>query len=268
MNDFSQAVEHLSNLDVLISIGLLAVVAGLSTWRRLGLVKDLGIGAIRTVVQLALMGYVILFLFRADYWPVTLLVIVVMVGFAGWTALRKHRGRKLSLYPVTSLSIFAGSALTLAYVMYLVIRPDDWADPQYLIPLAGMILGNAMNGTALALERLQSEIRETRPEIEVRLALGATRWQASGGAVRRAVNAALIPSINAMMVVGLVFLPGMMTGQILVGADPVTAAKYQMVVMFMLPAATALSIILAVFAYLPRLFTPAHQLRDEETRTG
>ena len=263
MNEFSEHVKRISELDVLVCLGLLAVVMGISAWQRLGLLKDLTIGILRTVVQLALVGYVILFVFQKDHPALTLSMVAVMVIFAGWTALRKCECRKTQVYPITTLAIFAGSALTLAYVMLLVVRPARWADPQYLIPLAGMIIGNAMNGTALAIERLRSEVEQTRAAVEVRLSLGATRMQAAAEPVRKAVNAALIPSINAMMVVGLVFLPGMMTGQILAGTDPVVAARYQMVVMFMLPAATVLSVVAAVFAYVPRLFTPAHQLRPE-----
>lgn len=263
MSAIGEPVKALSSLDVLIAFGLVAVVMGLSAWRRLALVKDLTIGVIRATVQLSVMGYVILLLFRQDYAPLTVLMIVIMVGFAGWTALRKCRCRKLDVYPVTTFAILVGSAVTLAYVMQLVVRPDKWSNPQYLIPLAGMIIGNAMNGTALAIERLHAEVRATRAAIEVRLSLGATRTQAVADAVRAAVGAALIPPINAMMVVGLVFLPGMMTGQILAGTDPVIAARYQIVVMFMLPAATGLSVILAVYCLVPRLFTAAHQLRDD-----
>lgn len=261
--EFSDHVKEIEVLDVLICLGLLVIVMGLSAWQRLGLFKDLAIGIVRTIVQLFLIGYVIWFIFQEGQIALTLTVIFVMVVFAGWTALRKSKCRKTEIYPITTFAIFAGSALTLAYVMFLVIRPGKWSDPQYLIPLAGMIIGNAMNGTALAIERLESEVRQTRSVIEVRLSLGATRMQAAAPAVRKAVNAALIPPINAMMVVGLVFLPGMMTGQILAGIDPVIAARYQMVVMFMLPAATALSVILAIFAYVPQLFTAAHQLRPD-----
>lgn len=263
MTAFSEHVKGIDELDVLVCLGLLVIVMGLSVWQRLGLFKDLAIGVVRTIVQLVLVGYVILFIFKKNHAGLTVAAILVMVIFAGWTALRKVKGRKSAIYPITTLSIFAGSALTLAYVMFLVIRPEEWSNPQYLIPLAGMIIGNAMNGTALAIERLESEVRQTRAAIEVRLSLGATRMQAAAEAIRKAVNAALIPPINAMMVVGLVFLPGMMTGQILAGTDPVIAARYQMVVMFMLPAATTLSVVLAVFAYVPRLFTAAHQLRPE-----
>ncbi|KPL08873.1 hypothetical protein AMJ85_07625 [candidate division BRC1 bacterium SM23_51] len=263
MSHIGEPVKAIDSLDVLIACGLIAVVMGLSAWRRLGLAKDLAVGTVRTVIQLLIMGYVILFLFDQNRAPLTVAIILVMVLFAGWTALRKCQCRRLEVYPITMISIFVGSGVTLAYVMQLVVRPDSWSNPQYLIPLAGMIVGNAMNGTALAIERLESEVCSNRAAIEVRLSLGATRLQAAAEAVRRAVGAALIPPINAMMVVGLVFLPGMMTGQILAGTPPVIAARYQMVVMLMLPAATALSVLLAVFFFVPRLFTPAHQLREE-----
>jgi len=264
MREFSDAVKPIASLDLLVAFGLVAVVMGLSTWRRLGLTKDLAVGTVRSVLQLSISGYVVLFLFKKDFPPFTCAFLLVMVGFAGWTALRKCTCRKATVYPITAASIFGASALTLAYLLLLVVRPARWSDPQYLIPLAGMIIGNAMNGTALALERLQSEVRQTRSAIEVRLSLGASRLQAVAEAVRKSVGAALIPPINAMMVVGLVFLPGMMTGQILAGTNPVIAARYQIIVMFMLPAATSLSVMLAVYLYVPLMFTRAHQLKIRE----
>src|SRR5947199_10091967 len=127
-----------------------------------------------------------------------------------------------------------------------------------------MILGNAMTGAALAVERLSSEIRARRLQIEAALSLGATSRQAADAAVRAAVKAALVPTINAMMVVGIVQLPGMMTGQILGGAAPEQAVRYQMVVMYMLAAAVALTSATATLLAYRASFTPAHQLRELE----
>src|SRR3569623_2692060 len=114
------------------------------------------------------------------------------------------------------------------------LRVEPWYSPQYAIPLLGMILGNTLNGISLGLDRLGGELSGRRAPVEALLALGATRWEAARGPIRQAVRTGLIPTINAMMVVGIVSLPGMMTGQILAGADPVEAVKYQIVMMFLI----------------------------------
>src|SRR6185295_16144408 len=149
------------------------------------------------------------------------------------------RGRKLasgrrSVRAIGGVAMLIGSGLTLAYVTQVVLRVSPWYEPRYLVPLFGMIVGNAMNGAALAAERLDSEMTSQRATVEAFLALGATPARAAAEPVRRALGAALIPSINGLMVVGLVQLPGMMTGQILAGASPLLAVRYQVVVAFML----------------------------------
>jgi putative ABC transport system permease protein len=149
----------------------------------------------------------------------------------------------------------------LAIVVGLIVRPDPWYDPRYVIPLGGMILGNAMTGAALAVERFTAEVRAGRLEIETALCLGATARQAADRAVRAAIHAALVPTINGMMIVGVVQLPGMMTGQILAGAPPLQAVRYQVVVMYMLAAAAALTSMSAALLAHRACFTPDHQLR-------
>ncbi|MCU0670878.1 MAG: ABC transporter permease, partial [Myxococcota bacterium] len=151
--------------------------------------------------------------------------------------------------------------LTLAYVTTVIVHVQPWYSPRYLIPLFGMIVANAMNAAALALERLQSEMESRRGEVEALLALGATPGQSAAEPMRRATVAAMIPAVNALAVVGIVSLPGMMTGQILAGADPTLAVRYQLVVMFMLTAANAVTAALAVSLFRRTFFTPAAQLR-------
>ena len=144
----------------------------------------------------------------------------------------------------------------------LVIGPDPWYDPRYLIPLAGMIIGNSMNGAALAAERLASEIDERREEIESALCLGADSRNASREAVRQAFRAALIPTVNTMAAMGLVALPGMMTGQILSGTEPVTAVKYQIAIMCAITGSVGLTSFLILHQGARRYFTSAQQLRE------
>ena len=142
----------------------------------------------------------------------------------------------------------------------MVLQVEPWYEPRYLIPLFGMIVGNAMNGAALAAERLASELASRRGEVEAYLALGATPARAAAEPTRRAMSAALIPSVNGLMTVGLVQLPGMMTGQVLAGQSPLLAVRYQIVVAFMLTGATAMTTMIVVLWYRRTFFTSAAQL--------
>lgn len=145
-------------------------------------------------------------------------------------------------------------------VTAVLIGVDPWWRPQYFIPLSGMVIGNSMNAIAISMERLLGDLRGRRAEIEMMLCLGADYREASQSMFRRAVRAGMIPSINSMMAVGIVFIPGMMTGQILAGSDPETAIRYQIVVMIMLVGSTALGSLLVVYLVRRMCFGPAQQL--------
>jgi putative ABC transport system permease protein len=162
---------------------------------------------------------------------------------------------------IAAAALTISTAATLAYVIGVVVRPTPWWEPQYVIPIAGMILGNSMTSAALAGDRLQADLFTRRDEIEARLALGFSGREAVQPLVRSALRAAMIPTVNGMMTVGVVQLPGMMTGQILAGASPLTAIRYQIVVVFMLAVATALGSLLFVRLAVGKYLTPAHQLR-------
>jgi putative ABC transport system permease protein len=164
-------------------------------------------------------------------------------------------------YEIATVAIAVSTAVTLAWVIGVVVRVHPWYEPQYVIPLAGMILGNAMTSAALAGDRLQSDLRARTDEIEAMLALGFSGGEAVRPLVRSAVRAAMIPTVSGMMTVGLVQLPGMMTGQILAGGSPLVAIKYQIVVVFMLAVATSVASVLFVRLAVGRYLTPAHQLR-------
>jgi len=158
-----------------------------------------------------------------------------------------------------ALALTVSTAVTLFYVIGVVVRVRPWYEPQYIIPIAGMILGSAMTSAALAGDRLQSDLRSRADEVEARLALGFSGREAVQPVVRAALRAAMIPTVNGMMTVGLVQLPGMMTGQILAGSSPLLAIKYQLVVVFMQAAATAIAAMLFVRLAVARYLTPAHQ---------
>ncbi|MEO8522867.1 MAG: ABC transporter permease, partial [Acidobacteriota bacterium] len=194
-----------------------------------------------------------------------LLALFVMLGAATATATRRRGSsavvrERRRLWNISGTGMLLSSGLTLAYVSYVVLHVHPWYEPRYLIPLFGMIVGNAMNGAALTIERLASEMDSQRATVEAYLALGATPSRASAEPVRRALTAALIPAVNGLMVVGLVQLPGMMTGQILAGQSPLLAVRYQVLVAFMLTGATAMTSVMVALWYRRTFFTAAAQL--------
>lgn len=244
--------------------GLVLIAVAISMWQRLGLARGFLVGGIRAVVQLVAVGYILVYLFANARWWLVLLALVVMLVAATVTATRRHGksngGERRALWMISGTAMLVSAGLTLAYVTQLVLHVRPWYDPRYLIPLFGMIVGNALNGAALAAERFASEMESRRGEVEAYLALGATSSRAAAEPVRRALVASLIPSVNGLMVVGLVQLPGMMTGQILAGQSPLLAVRYQIVVAFMLAGATAATAAMVVLWYRRRFFTSAAQL--------
>ncbi len=253
-------ILELGWLDIALAAGLILMAAGLSRWQGVGLTKAVMIGAVRAVLQLVLVGYVLIYIFQLDKWYLVLAALLVMLGMATREAVARQVKRSAVLTGIVGGAMLVGSVLTLIYVS-AVVRMEPWYNPRYLIPLFGMIAGNAMNAAALAAERLVSEIDARRGEIEAYLALGATPAFATREAVRRAIRASMIPMVNSLTVVGVVALPGMMTGQILAGVSPLTAVRYQILVMFMLMAAVAVTGTLVTLQFRKTFFTPADQLQ-------
>jgi putative ABC transport system permease protein len=258
----AEAPLDVSWVDLAVAAGLVLGAAGISRWQRLGLERRYLLGGVRAFVQLSLVGYVLVYVFHAQRWWLVLLVLAVMLAAATRAASGGHASSR-PLWPLSASALVIGSGLTLVYVTQAVLRVSPWYDPRYLIPLFGMIVGNAMNGAALAAERLDAEMRRERRTVEAFLALGATPARAAADPVRRALTAALIPSINGLMVVGVVQLPGMMTGQIVAGVSPTVAVRYQVVVAFMLTFATALTSVIVVLWRRRTFFTAAQQLDAE-----
>jgi putative ABC transport system permease protein len=254
-------VVDLSVWQLALALGLVAVIVLVSVRQSLGLERDLMIGSVRTAVQLYGVGFVLAAVFAAARWYWVVLILVVMIAVATQAAVSRL-GRPLpGAGWIAAAALTASTAATLAYVIGVVVQVRPWWEPQYIIPIAGMILGNSMTSAALAGDRLQGDLRARADEVEARLALGFSGQDAVQPMVRAALRTAMIPSVNAMMTVGLVQLPGMMTGQILAGTSPLLAIRYQIVVMFMLTAATGLGSLLFVRLAALRYLTPAHQLR-------
>ena len=189
----------------------------------------------RMLAQLLLIGYVLIYIFDTDDWWLIAAVLAVMLTASGWIAIRPLGKRNLHSYLQALTSITVGGLLTLALVTQFVIGVEPWFNPRFVVPLAGMTLAGSMNAVSLAADRFEAEIAGGADYLHAR---------------QRSFRTALIPIINSLFAVGLVALPGMMTGQILAGVSPLIAAKYQIVVMTMLFGATGLSA--ATFLWLQR----------------
>jgi putative ABC transport system permease protein len=245
------------------ALGLMAVAVGLSAWQRLGLSRTLLVATFRTVAQLFAVGFFLSIVFTLRSPGAVLLVLFVMLTVAALTA-RNRIGKDLPRIVFWLWgAILTSAVLTISYVNLAVLQPELWYDPRYLIPMTGIVFGNAMNAAAITGERLVSVLRHRRNEIETHLSLGATPTQAIAHHRREAIKAGLIPTINAMMVVGIVTLPGIITGQLMSGVDPLNAALYQMLIMFMLAFSTLVSALIVSLGIQRQFFNQAAQLLDQ-----
>jgi putative ABC transport system permease protein len=230
-------------------------VGVLSIRLSLGLERDLAVSTVRTYLQLIALGLVLRWVFGIDSPLLVIAIIVVMVVVAARIVVRRSPDAPSGVFRSSVLSMgLTGFIVTFA-VTGLIVQVEPWYEPRYVIPLAGMVLGNSMTGIALALERVFSDMDARADELLALTALGATPWEAAHQSVRDALRAGLIPTINSMAAAGIVFIPGMMAGQILAGADPLVATGYQIVVMLMVAAATALGSVVSVLLTYRRRFT-------------
>jgi len=254
---------ELSYWDVGLAALLLCVNGGLSVWLRLGMERQLAIAALRMVVQLGLVGLVLKALFAAVSPWLTAAAVLVMIGFAGYEAMSRQTRRMTGAwgYGLGTVAILFASTLVTAFALITQVQPDPWYAPQFAIPLLGMILGNCMTGVALGLGQLFGRAGKERLAIEAMLALGYSRQEALKPLIRESVRAGLIPIVNSMAATGLVALPGMMTGQILAGVDPVQAVKYQMLIMFLIAGGTAIGVMTAVLIGAGLISDERHRLR-------
>ncbi|MCB9780341.1 MAG: iron export ABC transporter permease subunit FetB [Alphaproteobacteria bacterium] len=246
---------------LLLAAALVLVNGGLSLWLRLGLEKKLLVASLRTVVQLSLVGLVLTPVFDLAHPVPVLLVGLVMVVLAGREAVHRSSRRWPGVQRTAFLALLIGPGFTALLATGVVIGADPWWRPQYLVPLLGMLLGNALTGISLGLDRALSMLDEGRPVVEARLSMGATWWEASRPVAADALRAGMIPILNTMSVVGLVTLPGMMTGQILSGTDPALAARYQVMIMFLIAGATALGTATAVLVSVRAAFDGQGRLK-------
>lgn len=261
----------LSPIDVGLAGLLLAVNVVLSLTYGLGVHRSLAIAAVRMIAQLSLVGLVLAYIFASNSVWMTAVAAAVMI-IAAAIEVRQRQSPRISGFGVAGLGLAAlsviGAGLTL-YIVSVVIGPVATHtpglltsySPRHVLPILGMILGNALTALSLALSTLADLTRRERTSIEAQLALGRTAREAFQPVSQRAMRTAMLPVVNAMAVIGLVTLPGMMTGQILAGADPTDAAKLQIMIMFAISAASGLGAFAAVTGGLRLLTDDRQRLR-------
>jgi len=248
---------------------LVLALAACSWLIQLNFGKPLIIAAIRTTVQLSIIGLVLEALFSTGALGWVALMGIAMVFLAGREVMMRQRRRLKGgwAFGIGTSAMFVSAFTVALMTLLLVIRPDPWFTPQYAIPLLGMLLGNTMNGIALSLDRLTDTVWRQREDIEGRLMLGQD-WQEAISDIRReAMRSGMIPTINIMAAAGIVSLPGMMTGQILAGSPPALAVKYQILLMFTIAAGTGFGTMLAVTVGSYRLFDQRQRLRTDRITT-
>jgi putative ABC transport system permease protein len=243
---------------------LLVLLLAFISWRlQFGIGRGLLVSALRTTVQLTLIGFVLKLLFENATLLWVGLLAITMLLIAGREVMARQERRFIGWwgYGVGTLSMFISSFSVTLLALSILIRPEPWYLPQYAIPLLGMLLGNTMNGIALGLERLTTSAWQQRQVIEARLMLGQSAGEAIGEIRRDSMRVGLVPIVNAMAAAGVISLPGMMTGQILAGAPPLEAVKYQILIMFLIAAGTGFGAAAALALGSRRLSDPRHRLR-------
>ncbi len=247
---------------------LLLVAYGLvSVGLRLGLERRLAVAGLRASVQLVVLGLVLVPVFAlASPWPVVLWC-GVMVVLAGREASARVRRSHPGMLGSSVLAMALGGGGTALFATAVVIDVEPWWAPRYLVPLVGMVLGNALTGVALGLDKVLEGLDAGAAQVEALLALGATRQEATRDVVAEAVRTGMVPILNTMSAVGLVTIPGMMTGQILGGTPPLQAALYQLLILFVIAGAVAVGTTVAVLAAVRAVVDDGHRLRRERITT-
>ncbi len=238
----NNGVIELSYFQVFLGYAFVIFILFILNRRNISREKELIIATFRMTIQLLLVGYILTMVFDNAHPLLTVLIIVIMIGFAVYTVFNKFKGQlSPSLKRVIMVALPSGGLIALLYFMFVVIQVRPYYNPQYFIPITGMIIGNSMTGISLGIHTMITRFTHDKAEVEEALFLGATPKDASETIINDAFDSAIMPTINNMLGMGIVFLPGMMTGQILSGTDPSTAILYQIGIMLGILGGVALS---------------------------
>ncbi len=251
---------HVSLADVAATLVLVALAVGVSVWQRTDLEGDITVALVRSFIQLTAVGYVIKLIFDRNELVLVIALIAAMALFGALTARSRARDVPGAFWPLL-IALGVTGTLTLGLVVALGIFP---ARPRYLVPVGGMVIGNAMTAAAVALNRLGQDVIDSTAQIEATLALGATATQAIRPLVRRSLRSGVIPLIDSTKTTGLIFFPGTMVGMLLAGAAPVDAVRLQLVLLYILLGGVSLAALIAVLLGYRGFFTADHQLRQRD----
>jgi len=249
---------HVALWQVAASLVLVALAIAISRWRQADLERDIAIATVRSIVQLTLVGYAIKLIFDVNSIWLVLALLTVMVLFGALTARSRAKNVPGAFWPLL-ISLSIAAATTLGLVVALGIFE---ATPRYLVPVGGMVIGNSMTASAVALNRLGDEVGDSRARIEATLALGATAREAALPIVRRALRSGMITLVDSTKTTGLIFFPGTMVGMLLAGANPTDAVRLQLILLYSLLGSVAIAGLLATSLAYRNFFTPAQQLRE------
>ena len=255
-------IIQLSYLDLLLTACLILALALASYLLKVGNTRQLLVAAIRNFIQLLIIGHILQFIFNANSLSQVMLISSIMLLVAGWeiNARQKYRLTQRAGLKIATLSLFISSFLVTWFALQIIISPQPWYSPQYAIPLLGMLLGNTMNGISLGMDNLNQSIYQQRFIIEQRLMLGESSQQAISEIKSNSIRTGMIPIINSMAIAGIVSMPGMMTGQILSGTEPLIAVRYQILLFYLISAGTGFGIMIAVWQISKRLFDDRDRL--------
>ena len=256
-----KGIIDLTIWQVLLSYVFVVIVLFIVKKRGIKREKAILLSSLRMTIQLVLTGYVLVYIFDHPSPLITIAIIILMECFAVYTVFQRFKGLlSKKLKQTIVFSMVAGTMSCIIYFLFVVIRIVPWYDPQYFIPLAGMFVGNAMTGVSLGTKSLIEGMNTQRKLVEEALVLGATPQTATKGIINSTFDAAIMPTINSMLGMGIVFLPGMMTGQILSGISPATAVNYQIAIMLGILGAVSLSVIMLLLLGYRAFFNGEDQL--------
>jgi putative ABC transport system permease protein len=249
-----------------LAAALILLNAAISLWLRLGLARRLLLAGLRSLLQLSLLGLLLQWVFSIEGPRAVLPLMLAMALIAGVEAVRRTTRRVRGIYPASIGVVMATSMAITFYGLVVVIGTEPWYAPRYAVPILGMMLGNTLTGISLGLEVALRGFDRDRAQVELLLAHGATRAEASQDVVRGAVRTGMIPILNSMIAAGLISIPGMMTGQILAGQDPAAASRYQLFILFSIAGGVALGTMGVVVVVRRLVFDDRDRLRTDRIR--
>lgn len=249
----------LTYADIALASSLIIIVLVVSWFLRLRLTKTLVIAAVRTVIQLSFIGLILAWIFAREQWYEVLIILTIMTLIAGSAAKNRVKRTYKGLLIDTLIAVSASAVLVTVIAISLVLQVQPWYTPQFIIPILGLILGNSLTAISLTSNQLIENLHGQQGRIEMMLSLSAKPFEAVHEQIRAAIINGMTPTLNSMLVVGIVSLPGMMTGQILAGADPTQAVRYQIVTMFLICVSSTLGCTISALLIYRRFFNKKQQ---------